>query len=462
MSSTPGTTETRPRKEGTPLSRAMRPINNVVERFIPSALVFSIVLTFIVGILALLLTDSGPADLILYWGDGLAGLLAFITQMALILLLGHILANTGPVRRLLAFLGSVPTSPLMAYVFVFVVAAVASLITWGLGLVVGGLLAREVAYQGRERGMKLHFPMLVASGFAGFVVWHMGYSASGPLTAATEGSFLIEPLGGEPLPITETVFSSWNMIAALATILVVGLALFLVAPRSGDRIKELEIDAREKADDGQEEVVTPADRLDASRLVTLLLGLVLTAYLVLHFVQGGTLTLDTVNWSFLALILLLVRNPFELIALTKNAASNVGEILLQFPLYAGILGLMTGSGLIQVFSDAFVAISTPVTFGLLAFLSAGLVNFFVPSGGGQFAVQGPIMLSAGAELGVDPAITIMAVSYGDQWTNMIQPFWAIPLLAIAGLKMRDILGYTTVVLIASGLVFAGTLLLVSL
>ena len=124
--------------------------------------------------------------------------------------------------------------------------------------------------------------------------------------------------------------------------------------------------------------------------------------------------------------------------------------------------MMTGSGLIQVFSDALVSISTPVTFGVLAFLAAGLVNFFVPSGGGQFAVQGPIMLSAGETLGVDPAITIMAVSYGDQWTNMIQPFWALPLLAIAGLKMRDILGYTTVVLIASGLVFAGTLLLVSL
>lgn len=140
----------------------------------------------------------------------------------------------------------------------------------------------------------------------------------------------------------------------------------------------------------------------------------------------------------------------------------MGEILLQFPLYAGILGLMVGSGLVQIFSDAFVSISNPVTFGVLAFLAAGLVNFFVPSGGGQFAVQGPIMLSAGTELGVDPEITIMAVSYGDQWTNMIQPFWAIPLLAIAGLKMRDILGYTTVALLASGVVFAATLLLVSL
>nr|WP_313815813.1 TIGR00366 family protein [Citricoccus sp.] len=440
----------------------MRPVNHVVERFIPSALVFSIVLTFIVAILALILTGTGPGDLVVYWGDGLAGLLDFITQMALILLLGHILANTGPVRRALAFLGSVPRTELAAYVFVFVVAAVASLITWGLGLVVGGLLAREVAYQGRERGLKLHFPMLVAAGFAGFVVWHMGYSASGPLTAATEGSFLMESLGGQPVPISETVFSSWNMIAAVVTILVVALALFLVAPRRGDRVVELTQDAREQSRDGQEEVVTPADRVDASRLPTLLLGLMLVAYLVLHFAQGGTLTLDTVNWSFLALILLLVRNPFELIHLTKNAASNVGEILLQFPLYAGILGMMTESGLIEVFSDAVVSISNPVTFGLLAFLAAGLVNFFVPSGGGQFAVQGPIMLGAGADLGVDPAITIMAVSYGDQWTNMIQPFWAIPLLAIAGLKMRDILGYTTVVLIASGLVFAGTLLIVSL
>ena len=462
MSGSPGNVRTQPRKEGTPLSRAMRPVNHVVERFIPSALVFSILLTFIVAILALILTDTAPGDLVVYWGDGLAGLLDFITQMALILLLGHILANTGPVRRGLAFLGSVPRSELMAYVFVFVVAAVASLITWGLGLVVGGLLAREVAYQGRERGLRLHFPMLVASGFAGFVVWHMGYSASGPLTAATEGSFLMDSLGGTPVPISETVFSSWNMIAAVVTILVVGLALFLVAPRRGDRISELAVDARETADDGQEEIVTPADRLDASRIVTLLLGLMLVAYLVLHFSRGGTLTLDTVNWSFLALILLLVRNPFELIALTKGAASNVGEILLQFPLYAGILGLMVDSGLVQILSDAFVQISNPTTFGMLAFLSAGLVNFFVPSGGGQFAVQGPIMLGAGAELGVDPSITIMAVAYGDQWTNMIQPFWAIPLLAIAGLKMRDILGYTTVVLIASGLVFAGTLLIVSL
>ncbi|NHI20329.1 short-chain fatty acid transporter [Phycicoccus endophyticus] len=438
----------------------MRPVNTVVERFIPSALVFAVALTAVVAVLALVLTDAGPREVVVGWGDGLAGLLAFITQMALILLLGHTLAHTGPVRRLLRALGSVPSTPAVAYVFVFVVAAVASLVTWGLGLVVGALLAKEVAAQGREKGMRLHFPMLVAAGFSGFVVWHMGYSGSAPLTAATPDSFVSEQLGS-PLPLSETTFAGWNILAAVLVVLVVAGALWLVSPRQADRVVQLEVDAREQDPDLDEEVVTPADRVDASRVPTLALGLLLVAYLVLHFADGGSLTLDVVNWTFLALVLLLVRHPFELIALTKNAASNVGEILLQFPLYAGILGIMTSSGLIQVLSDTITDVASPRTFGVLAFLSAGVVNFFVPSGGGQLAVQGPVLLDAAHQLGVDPSVAVMAVAYGDQWTNMVQPFWALPLLAIAGLKMRDILGYTTVTLLASGVVLAGTLLVVS-
>ena len=448
-------------KERSPgLSGVMRPVNSVVERFIPSALVFAIVLTFVVAILALLLTDTGPVDVVRGWGDGLSGLLAFMTQMALILLLGHTLANTGPVRRLLATLGGLPRTAMQGYLFVFGVAAVASLITWGLGLVVGVLLAVEVARQGREKGLALHFPMLVAAGYSGYVIWHMGYSGSGTLTAATEGSFIAEQLG-ETIPISETTFAWWNMLAVLVTIAAVGIGLWLVAPRAGDDVVELKADARfDDEVEVDDEVVTPADRVDASRVLTLLVGLALVAYLVIHYADGGTATLDVVNWTFLALIFLLVRSPLELIALVKNAASNVGEILLQFPLYAGIMGIMATSGLITVFSDFIVDTAGPSTFGLLAFLSAGVVNFFVPSGGGQFAVQGPVMLDAGARLGVDPSVTIMAIAYGDQWTNMIQPFWALPVLAISGLKLRDILGYTLVTMIASGLVFGATMLLV--
>ncbi len=443
------------------LSAVMRPLNVVVEKLMPSALSFAIILTFVVAIMALILTDSGPLEIVEHWGVGLAGLLEFITQMALILFLGSILANTRPVRKLLVWLSSIPKRAVQAYLFVFLVAAAASLITWGLGLIVAGLLAREVAHAFRERGQRIHFPMLVASGFAGFVVWHMGYSASAPLTAATPDSFLADQLG-DSIPITETILAPWNLVAIVVTLLVVGLALYLIAPRDDDRIIALEADVRDGGVSVHDEVATPADRLDTSRIPTLLVGLMLVVYLVIHFSQGGSLTLDIVNWTFLALIMLLVKHPAELIAIVKVAASSVGEILLQFPLYAGILGLMTGTGLVQVLSDAFVSISSPQTLALLAFLSAGVVNFFVPSGGGQVAVQGPILLEAAESLGVDPAFVIMAIAYGDQWTNMIQPFWALPLLAIAGLRMRDILSYTTVALVASGLVFGGTMLIISL
>jgi len=441
----------------------MRPVNRFLERWVPSALTFAIVLTLIVAVLAMTLTQTSPVDVVKGWGDGLAGLLAFMTQMCLILLLGYMLANTRPVRKLLRWLARVPSSAAMAYVFVFVVAAAACLITWGLGLIVGTLLAREIAVQARERGIKVHFPLLVAAGYSGFVVWHMGYSGSGPLTAATPDSFLAPSLGGDVIPVSQTIFSSWNMLAALGVIVVCALLFLLIRPRKDDPVYELPAHVGSEADDEiDDQVVTPADRIDASRILTMVLGLALVAYLVIHFVQGGTLTLDIVNWSFLALILLLVRNPFELIHLTKRAASNVGEILVQFPLYAGILGIMASSGLIKLFSDALVSIATPTTFGVLALISAGIVNFFVPSGGGQFAVQGPIMLDAANQLGVDPSVAIMAVAYGDQWTNMIQPFWALPVLAIAGLKMRDILGYTFVTLLGSGVVMAAVLLIVSL
>ena len=154
-----------------------------------------------------------------------------------------------------------------------------------------------------------------------------------------------------------------------------------------------------------------------------------------------------------------ISGQVSLAGLVANAARNVGEILLQFPLYAGILGIMTGTGLVAVFSDFFVSISTQSTLGLWAFLAGGLINIFVPSGGGQFAVQAPIFLSAAEQLGVDPGIVVMGIAYGDQWTNLIQPFWALPLLAIANLRVRDVMGYTSVTLITSGLVFGATMLL---
>lgn len=450
------------------LATLTRPLIRGVERYLPGSLVFAVVLTFIVGVLALTMTDSAPVQVLTSWGEGLTGLLAFMTQMALVLMLGHVLANTRPVRRLLDRLASLPKKPAHAYVFVAVCASIASLVSWGLGLVVAALLSIEVARACRARGVPVHYPLLVAAGYSGFCVWHMGYSGSAQLTAATPGSF-VEKEAGVVIPVSETLFTWWNLLGIAAAVTVIALTIVALRPRATDRIVELPEGAR-LAEEGSEPGSgaaggehTPADRVDSSRVVTLLLGLLFAAYLVVYFAtEGFALTLDIVNWTFLCLILLLVSSPRELAGLVADAARNVGEILLQFPLYAGILGIMTGTGLVAVFSDFFVSIATPGTLGVWAFLAGGITNIFVPSGGGQVAVQAPIFLDAASRLGVEPGVVIMGIAYGDQWTNLIQPFWALPLLAIANLRVRDVMGYTSVVLLTTGVVFAGTMLLAGL
>ena len=307
--------------------------------------------------------------------------------------------------------------------------------------------------------------------------------------------------------MTQTIFVWWNILAIVLVLGAVVLTMALLSPRGDESIIELDPDAdADPLDDsseqeGQEatpttdspeaaqgtaqggdagsgdgsdagsdagygeggekaiEGRTPAQRADNSRAITLSIGVALVAYLVVYFAQEGfALTLDIVNWSFLAAILLLVKSPAQLVALATDAGKTVGQILLQYPLYAGILGMITATGLVEIFGTFFVGISNSQTLGLFTMLFAGIVNFFVPSGGGQFAIQAPIFINAADQLDVSHNVIVMAIAYGDQWTNMIQPFWTIPILAVAGLRIRDILGYTTVTLLISGAVMAGILL----
>lgn len=446
-----------------------RPLVRVVERWMPDSLIFAIGLTFVVAGMSLGLTDAGADEIVRGWGDGLAGLLSFIAQIAIVLVLGYTLAHVGPVKRMLNRVAGWPSSPARAYGFVTVAAGIASLVSWGLGLIVAGIMAREVARAGKRRGLSIHYPLLVAAGYSGFVVWHMGYSGSGPLAAATPGSFF-EQLG--PLvPVSQTIFAWWNLVAIAVILTAVAAAMVLLAPRGGDPVIELDEGGGGEADEpvagrtasvaAPREGRTPAERLETSRVPTLLLGLALVTYLVIYFIEEGfDLTLDIVNWTFLAAIVLLTRSARELVGLISEAGRTVGQILLQYPLYAGIIGIMTSTGLVEVLADFFAGIASPGTLGFWGFISAGILNMFIPSGGGQFAVQAPIFMQSAQELGVTAPPVIMAIAYGDQWTNMIQPFWTIPLLAVAGLRVRDILGYTTITLIVSGLVFAVTLLLV--
>lgn len=461
-----------------------RPVVYLVERWLPGPLILAIILTIIAAIAALTMTDTTPGELVMGWGEGLTGLLAFMTQVCLVLLLGYTLANTRPVHRLLTGIASVPRTPVAAYGFVTVVAGLASLISFGLGLVVGGVMAIEVARAAKERGMKLHYPLLVASGYSGFVIWHMGYSGSGPLNAATEGGAYSDLPGGL-VDITRTTFSWWNITAAIVTLAVVTIAMMMLAPKKDDQIVTAPGRVFDRPGDGGDEARagdnslgdgaegdapaavttrtkrTPAEWMEGFRGFTTILGVFLGIYLVMYFGSNGfNLTLDIVNWTLLCLVLLLVGNARELAKLVAEGGHTVSEVLLQYPLYAGLIGMMGASGLTVIISEFFIDISTPATLGFFAFLAAGLLNVFIPSGGGQFEVMAPLFAAPADALGVQQEVVIMAIAYGDQWTNMIQPFWAIPLLAVAGIKVREILGYTIITLILSGIVLGATLLLV--
>ena len=436
--------------------RIMGPINSFVERFIPSPLVFALVLTLAAMVLALAMTPAGPVEVLTSWGGGLAGLLEFMGQMALMLLFGGMVASTKIVKRGLRALASIPKGRVMPYVFVTFITLALTMVNWAVALVAAALLSREIASISKTRGQPVHFPLLIAGSYMVMLTSQMAPFGAIPLFAATSGSFVEEQLG-HTVPLSETSLSAFNIVAIVLIIIAVCVTIALMAPKKGDSIDPIG-DVELNPVETKYEIHTPADRLDASRLITLIPGVLLLGYVAVYFSTGGGVDLNIVNWMLLAAVLCFASNPFEITDLARESVSNVRDILLQFPIYAGIAGIIAGTGLGEVISQMFIQISTAETYPFLTFVSASIMNFFIPSGGGQFAVQGPIMLEAGAALGVNHGLTIMAFSYGDQLTNMIQPFWALPLLAMAGLKLRTILGYTIMVMLVAGSVFAALLL----
>ena len=437
-----------------------RPFVTFVERYYPDPFVFVVLLSVLTFLLSLVLADATPTGALSAWGDGLPSLLAFTAQICITLLTAHALAHTDRVQTLLKRIGNIPKNATGAYALVAFSAGIGSLIAWSLGLIVGATVAREVARQGARRGIRIHYPLLVACAYAGFVIWHMGYSSSAGLFVATAGHSLEAEIG--IIPITETVFTLHNGLLALITLVIISAVCPLMRPRDQEIIEIAPALLTEHVDepDSVTERQTFAQYLDRMQTLTLILGAALFAYIGYSFYANGFhLNLNLVNWSFLGAGLLLSRSPSHYVKLINNASSTIGPVLIQYPFYAGILGMMQGTGLAGIISDWFTSIATAETLSFFAFLCAGLVNMFIPSGGGQWAVQGPIFIEAGQNLGVDPSIIVLAVSYGDQWTNMIQPFWTIPLLAIAGLHMRQIMGYTFVIFLLTLFLFGGGLLL---
>lgn len=427
----------------------------LMERYLPDPLIFVILLTLFVYVIGIFTTGTTPLQMVTFFGDGFWGLMEFTVQMSMVLLTGHVMAKSRPFKRLLSKLASIPNSSGQAILLVSVVAALACFINWGFGLVLGVLFAKEIARQRTDTDYRL----LIASGYSGFLVWHGGFSGSIPLTIATEDHPFSDQLG--IIPITETVFTFENLLIVALLMISIPILNYFMHPDKDERYiidPELLVEPEPESKPNN---MTPAERLENSVVLNYIIGAVGIVYIIYHFaINGLDLNLNIVNFIFLFTGLILHGTPRNFIEAVFEAVRGVGPILVQFPFYAGLMGMMVESGLAGQITELFVSVSNGVTFPLFAFLSAGVVNFFVPSGGGQWAVQAPVMIDAASVLGVEQSKMAMAVAWGDAWTNMIQPFWALPALAIAGLKARDIMGFCLWALVVSGVIIGLVMLIV--
>ncbi|MGI9012785.1 MAG: short-chain fatty acid transporter [Phycisphaerales bacterium] len=470
------------------ISRIGLRISAVFQRIVPDPFVIAILLTLFTAVLALTLgrfelTEGGTrlTALLDAWrsSDGLWKFLAFGMQMCLVLVTGHALAEARPIRRIINALARVPHSTASAAALVATIACLAAILNWGLGLIVGAILAREVGRSLESRGIAAHYPLICAAGYMGLLVWHGGFSGSAPLAMTSfEGAAKVIPaqylqnLDDAGVPLTETILSTRNIIVTGGLLVIAPCVLAILAPRRREEMTTISAFAHDtsQSSDLQPEACgthTFPDRLDTSAIVAWLLALgLLAAFLRYGYVVGNAsaeagmlrqtgatlrgfarLGLDEVNIFMIALGLILHASPRSYMQSISEGARGCGAIILQFPLYAGIMAMMVEAGLIERIAAWLNTIGNETTIPCLSFLSAGVVNLLVPSGGGQWGIQGPVALETGFAAGIEPGRMIMSVAYGDQLTNMLQPFWALPLLAITGVRARDIVGYTAIVMV---------------
>ncbi|WP_046468544.1 short-chain fatty acid transporter [Allosalinactinospora lopnorensis] len=437
----------------------MRRIGNALAafstRWIPDAFVFAIGLSILVYLAGLVFTDHGPYRLVQDWYEGFWGLLEFGMQMTLVLVTGYALANSPPLKRGIEWIAALPRGPRSAYALTALCAALMGMVHWGLGLISGALLAVKVAQSCRARGIRVHFPLLAASGYVGLMVWHSGLSGSAPLLVNTPDHFLVDEIG--TLPLSETIFQPFNLVFLAAMLIGAPLLLLSMHPRV-EECEEIDEDfgaarsedpAAAAATDTAVQRRTPAQRLMYSRVLAALVTAAGLVYLVPELLRSGIVGMDLnlLNFMFLVLGIGLHGSLASYASAAADGAKSASAVIIQFPFYAGIMGIMEHSGLLEMIAMWFVSVSTPFSYPFWTLISACLVNLAVPSGGGQWAVQGPIVVSASGALGVDPGTGVMAVAMGDQLTNGLQPFWALPLLALTRLRAGQVLGYSAVVMV---------------
>lgn len=455
----------------------------IFKAILPSPFTIAILLTLLTLIIAQIFTKPAAVShgdyflqLVGSWESGLwdssSGGLYFAFQMMLILVLGHILALTPAVDRLIQSLLRFCKTTASSVVVVALGAIILGLVNWGLGLIFGAILARKVGEKFAATHTPLNYGLVGAAGYATMAVWHSGLSGSATTKAMEEG-YIKEMVqkahitGNFPSSISfgQSMGSTMNIVLVGLCLIGIPLLLFCLAKMKKNEAVPKFKTPRKTAKADTPEQPTGAERLDHSKILGMALGFSIVAfgiYKALSYSGNsalGFIQLNFINLIFLGLSLLLHKSIRHFTSALQTAIGDISGILIQFPFYFGILAIMNSSGLIALFSNSITSIANAATLPLFTFFSAGVVNFFVPSGGGQWAIQGPIIAETVHRLGADLPKTIMAMAYGDQLTNMLQPFWALPLLGITKLKPQQLLPYTFLVFIL-GLVIFGLGLLI--
>lgn len=439
------------------MSRVVAFLVRIFIRWMPDAFAVAILLTLLTVFLAVTVADYPLGASVEAWGDGFWDLLTFTNQITLTLLFGYALANTAPVRRALLRISGLVTSAPMAYGLACFITGILALLSWGLSLVSAGIMARAIGEACRRKGIRVHYPLLVASAFSGFVIWHQGLTSSVGLAIATPGNFLEEQIG--LVETSSTIFTAWNVAVALFVLFTLPPVMASLRPDDRD-VVEMDVPPTPEPRDDPGPETTPARWLERSPAASLPIVAMGLFFLVVHFVaRDRGLELNVLNFAFLIAGIALAGSAIRYAEVIADGGRVAAPFLLQYPFYAGIAGLMADSGLARMVVEFFVSISTPGTLPVFGFLAGGLLNIFIPSGGGQWAVQGPIMMVAAQEVGADLPRVAMGVALGDQWTNLVQPLVLMPVLTIASIGAREIMGYTLVALFWTGAVFSLSLFL---
>lgn len=440
----------------------------VFERVMPDPFVLSICLTAFVAVLALAIAPQGHIPTLLSsWYEGTFGILGFALQMILILATGYAIAEAPIVQRGLRALAAGAQTPARAALLVFPVVAVAAWLNWGLGLIVGALLSREIA-----RRVKVDFAWLVAGSYSAWSICNSGLSSSIALSQASHGNALnlVEKATGQVVPLTQTVFAPFVFVPTVLVVVVMTFIFIRMHPKAEDVVafseaSEAEKESAEPGDDpharASSDTPTFATRLEQSMLGTLLLIVLGVGYLAMEWrTKGFDLDINTTILIFLLIGLALQRTPIAYANAIRRAARQTGSMLLQYPVYGGIMGIMKGTGLASMIAKAFVTIATAASLPIWSYLSSLIITLLVPSAGGHWAVQGPFVLPAALSLHASVPRTAMGVAMAENVSNMLQPFWAVPIVAIAGIRIQRVMGYTAVTFAVSLVIYAAALWLV--